>query len=280
MSEKEKKYFSLDFVKKEELKILAEFDRVCRKNQLRYSLSGGTLIGAVRHGGFIPWDDDVDVLMLREDYDRLCCIFQDEFPDNYFLQNYKTDKKYPNNFAKLLNLNIYALIEETEALDIKKGLCIDIFPIDRVTINPFIRKFDIGILSVINLLKYSSLNNVNENAVKRIIHRLLFMVARMVDTSRLNNVENKIRTKYNGGNSKITFADYIKPPYRLGRKDIYPYDIFLDYLEMDFEGLSLMAIAGYEQYLRITYGDYMTLPPEHDRVPGHNFYYYDAGVKT
>ena len=114
------------------LKLLRVFDDICRKNNLKYWLDGGTLIGAIRHNGFIPWDDDIDVAMLSDDYEKFIEIAQQELPDDVFLQTRKTDKEYPLYITKLRDK--YSTYEEQNVarLNCHKGIFIDIFPMDYI----------------------------------------------------------------------------------------------------------------------------------------------------
>ena len=115
-----------------ELDLLCEFDRVCKKLGLRYFLDGGTLLGAVRDGRFIPWDDDIDVIMLREDYDRLTALGPAEFKEPYFLQNAYTDMDYRRGLSQLRRSDTtFVLKREVEKrLPFNQGICIDIFVLD------------------------------------------------------------------------------------------------------------------------------------------------------
>lgn len=117
-----------------QLDLLSEFDRVCRKHDLRYILDFGTLLGAVRHQGFIPWDDDVDVSMLREDYDKLMEIGPKEFSYPYFFQNHKTDSDYDNSTAKLRRSDTSFIESEhlKHRTKYNKGIFIDIFVWDNI----------------------------------------------------------------------------------------------------------------------------------------------------
>lgn len=271
---RERIYYDLEYVKKEELDILIRFDKVCKKHNLKYSLAAGTLLGAVRHRGFIPWDDDIDVLMPRKEFDRFCDIFKEEFDETYFLQTFLTDAQYLNSFAKIINLNIPAHIAETESLDIKKGICIDIFPIDKVAESCLKRIQSLICMSFCSMLKYSLLVRENENYVTAILHRCMSFIVKKVGVKKINQWENRIRTKYNYSASQITYADSVKPPHKLTSDDLYPYYLFESYSEIWFEGRLFSAISDYQRYLTIMFGDYMSLPPEADRVPGHNFYHY------
>ncbi len=273
MKKNKRIYYDLNYIKSEELKMLIKFDEVCNKYNIRYSLSGGTLLGAVRHGGFIPWDDDIDVIMIRKDYEKFCNVFDSEYDENYYLQNYLTDSEYINNFAKILNLDIPALIEETENLSIKKGLCIDIFPVDKAPNNFLFRQIFIIKLSICSILKYSMLEK-NEHGIKRIIHHFIRFFIRKGRTISINQWENNIRKKYNATSSNITYGDFIKPPYKLSAKDIQPYDMYEYYTTMQFENHSFSVIKNYKKYLELTYGEYEKLPPPEDQKPGHNFYHY------
>lgn len=272
--DKEKIYYDLPYIHKEELKILLVFKVICDKYKLKYSLSGGTLIGAVRHKGFIPWDDDVDVMMPRKDYEKFAEVCMEELPEGYFLQTFHTDHDYLNGFAKLLNKNIPAFIEETDKLNIDKGICIDIFPIDRLPKQTYKLIYNIFRLSVFSVLKYSLMEQKNESVFKMAIHKFFKGITRYITTYKINLAEERIKTKYNRTNSDISFADYVKPPYKLRKKDIYPYHIFEEYSEIQFENESFSVLKEYEIYLEITYGDYMKLPPKEERIPLHNFYYY------
>lgn len=117
-------------LQKTEYEILKLFAEVCEAQNLRYYLTAGTLLGAVRHKGFIPWDDDIDVVMPRADYDRLCGLAQRVFPKEYFWQDENTEKFYPFPFAKLRKEGTLAIEERFDGRKMHQGVNIDIFPLD------------------------------------------------------------------------------------------------------------------------------------------------------
>ena len=116
------------------LQMMIEIDRICRKNNIQYILSGGTMLGAVRHHGFIPWDDDMDIAMPRKDYDRFVEIANSELPERFRLECYENTRDYPYNFGKVRDVNTIFKEKFTASLNINHGVYIDVFPMD-YTIN-------------------------------------------------------------------------------------------------------------------------------------------------
>lgn len=272
---REKKIYDLEYIQKQGLQILIVFDNICRKNKINYSLCAGTLLGAVRHKGFIPWDDDVDVMMTRDNYNKFILACEDNLPDGFFLQTFRTDKLYLNGFAKLLNLEIEAYITETEKMNIKHALDIDIFPVDRCPEKYIYNMFDIVLLSICSALKYSQLKQRANFKIKVITRFISKIIVGITGTYRINCFEEKVKTKYYMRDCRGSFVSFdTKPPYKWRQKDIYPFSLFDDYDEVEFEGHKFMSIKEKNQYLTITYGDYMQMPPLEQRVPMHNFYYY------
>ena len=126
-----------------ELDLLRKFTEVCEKHGLNYFMDGGTLLGAVRHKGFIPWDDDADVIMPREDYDKLWLIASEEFRGPYFFQTTLSEEKFFRSHAQLRNSNTTGFVVEDQQKDINKGIFIDIFVLDNIQENFFRRKLNL-----------------------------------------------------------------------------------------------------------------------------------------
>ena len=115
-----------------QLEILKVFDRICKEKDLQYSLYAGTLLGAVRHKGFIPWDDDIDVCMSREHYDRFLQIWDEVHPDGYILQNKEIEPAFTQSFSKIRKDHTTFLQDQKEAGKYHTGIFLDVFPIDRI----------------------------------------------------------------------------------------------------------------------------------------------------
>lgn len=122
----------LENMHKIQLNMLIEFDKICRRNNIKYILDAGTLLGAVRHKGFIPWDDDIDVRMLRDDYEKFCVVANKELPETMFFQNYKNDKGYPWMYSKIRMKGTKAVRIGQDRLNMEEGIYMDIFPCDGV----------------------------------------------------------------------------------------------------------------------------------------------------
>ncbi|MGA8943802.1 MAG: LicD family protein [Thermoactinomyces sp.] len=263
-------------LQKKEFEILREFDKAARKMGLPYTLSSGTLLGAVRHGGFIPWDDDADVAMLREDYERFLKEGQKYLPDYLFIQHYETDPDFPHNFIKLLDTRTVLVEHTTSRLNIKRGVFIDIFPIDRIPDNKIIRTIDRLILAFIYFTKFSvtmQFKKKRHSRLRKIIARILWPLGKAFGTYRLNRWETYIKTRYNH-NSKFeyTYGDNsIIIPTELKDSMILPIRIFQDLGEIEFEHHTFLALKERDRYLKTLYGDYMELPPEEQRVCKHMF---------
>lgn len=243
-----------------ELDILKQFIKVCDKLNINYFIIGGTLIGAVRHKGFIPWDDDIDVCMLRKDYEKFLKEGQKILEDKYFLQTYKTDKEYPCCFAKIRNSETTFIESSINHLDINHGIYIDIFPLDNLYKYSKIKS---------KLLYYSLFYEYfkkSNNKLKRLFNKIARIIYRKKDKIKLCEKLDNIYQKNNKKDSDIiinycgAWGD---------KRESHKKSDFMNYTMLQFEDIQVKAPIGYDRVLKDTYGDYMTLPPKEKQVSHH-----------
>lgn len=256
---------NLDEMQKIELNILKAFDTFCRKNGIMYSVGAGTMIGVVRHKGFIPWDDDVDIFMKREEY---CKFIQLISEHNYYIDEHYYAKvpgmenyRYP--FIKLMDDR--TIVYENNCLKEEMGVWIDIFPIDYCSNTDkgatFIAERQKKLFNCYQeynkLHPYDSIINITKNiflVAYRLTHR---WVKRDIFKYEKQLSENK-KMLYSG---TVVWTQSVK--------DVYPSDYFDEYVDMTFENVKVMVFKKYDQILKHRYGDYMVLPPENQRI-SHN----------
>ena len=248
-----------------EQEILDVVHSVCVENNLRYSLAFGTLLGAVRHSGFIPWDDDIDIMMPREDYEKLIKIWKDTAPEGYILQDYRTDLDYTNNFAKIRkNHTTFLQTEEERKKTYHKGIFIDIFPADKVARGKILREIQY-VACAINLL-YSRGYTSGTKGVIGGIEKILLSTNPKKYPKRRELAEKIIRYWNSDKN-----AEYFLPCVIEWCKGYYhPADMFDELVKIQFNGKEYYAVKDYDKILRLEYGDYMLLPPEEERVWKHH----------
>lgn len=246
-----------------ELHILQEFKRICDKYHIQYFLIGGTLLGAVRHHGFIPWDDDVDVGLLRSDYIKFLQVCKKELSTEYFLQTYESDSGYANIYAKI-RLNNTDFPESTNAHCLQhRGIFIDIFPYDYVPKNAWLRRYHrlkLYIISRVCEIKYDyKFETLSFKG--RIFQILCIILVNFIEKDHAVLSREKLLQKYNenptGYIGNWPFSDY-------------PIDLLNKFTQINFEGIKFYVPNDYHTFLTYAYGDYLTPPPEEQRLPHTN----------
>lgn len=261
---------TLDEIKQAEFQLLLCFDDYCRKHQIRYFLSNGTLLGAVKYKGFIPWDDDVDVLVPREDYDRLVASFTDD--DNIKLVSHEREKRYLFPFAKLCDMTI---IKDEPGIDngVPLGLSLDVFPLDTWDPDPVRAEQEARqIRKLIKGLSLSKLMAPNASkALKRAVQGVLIIASKLRSPGYfLNRI---IRTSCQEDQKGSGYLG-CKSWCIYGSREILPAEVFADTIEVEFEGSRFPAPAGFDMYLRSLYGDYHQDPPPEKQKSHHHFIAY------
>lgn len=249
-----------------QMDILTAVDKFCSDNGIVYSIACGTLLGAVRHGGFIPWDDDIDIYMLRDDYEKFLRIFPEKFEDKYSSKSLRNDPKWHNAYAKIYDIRTISIDSNASINNI--GINIDLFPIDDVpdddnqwlsyrnqqlllrkisrirvsSLFPF-KGIKVFLSLIFNRIRYSSL--LNEN-----------LPLKMDAFSQVNNMKSYSRV------FECACGMYCKKPF--------PKSLFDNITEIPFEDRRFKGFADADIYLSATYGDYMELPPISKRIRKHS----------
>ena len=249
------------------LEILKEVDRVCRKYSILYWLEGGTMLGAVRHRGFIPWDDDLDIAMFREDYDRFCEIAPQELKSGYFLQTRKTDPEYPLFFAKVRKNNTFIDEAKLDCFNIHKGIFIDIFPVDKMPkTTAKIKRHRLYLWFLFRLYFQTGKNTVPVSPFLSKPGLKFLLKSVKINKDKLYNYINKVYTKYNADKE----YDYTAS-WTMAQKFnwLYKKEWHESFIEVPFEDMTAKIPVGYDELLTNAYGDYMTPPPKDKQAPGH-----------
>lgn len=236
------------------LDIMREIDRVCRENNIDYFLDSGSTLGAIRHKGFIPWDDDIDVGMTRDNYDRFLSIAPQKLGNDFFLQTIDTDPHYNKLHAKVRKNNTVFMENGNENKNMHQGVFIDVFPFDRIPVS----------LSKI----YIWLNE----AYYRMFFRLTFTEYRITSFKDFlckiiigHNPQKRYNTLCSSFVSKKA-KGMISYCYFLNEHYVFKKELFENTMDVEFEGYNFKIMKDYDEYLRIMYGDYMQLPPIEKRV--------------
>lgn len=243
-----------------ELKILKDLAKVCEENGIQYFLSCGTLLGAVRHGGFIPWDDDIDIFMPLPDYKRFLKVGQkllnDAYGNAYFVQNYKTEKNYSEMWTQIRANNTTSMPVSWKKYDIHFGMCMDIFPLVGCSNDLRKQEKQKKALQLNRLLladKYMKAVDLPMTWKMKVLYAIPRSIRRWI-------------CKLNEPRFMLEFDSYDNAAaiwYKI--EAIYPQSIFSETIKIKFEDHEFLTIKEYDQYLTFAYGDYMKLPDEKDR---------------
>ena len=261
----------LDRIHKAELYVLSEFDKLCKENGLRYYAFAGTAIGAVRHNGFIPWDDDIDLGMMREDYERLKKIMKTKTDYEFRLTNPETDPDYCSAIIKFQQ-NDTAFVPPYAVNDkAKLGMHVDIFVYDKISDDK--KKAakqvrDARIYARLMFLRKYANPEIKGKGLKvgiqklscKMIHYMLALFH--VSPRWLYKRFQKVAQAANNENCKYytTFQSTVIPRCRVKEKDIYPL------VDVKFEDRTMPLIKEYDKSLTRIFGDYMTVPPKEKRI--------------
>lgn len=255
----------LEKLQKVEFEILVELDKYCKNHEIKYSLIAGTLLGAVRHKGFIPWDDDIDIAMTRSEYTKFCnCIAKNPIPSLIFsnFENYKYCEISHGKVGKVGT--VFLQKGDVESVG-HHEIWVDIFPFDKTPIN--VKNSEtIKIGKELIMLTRANVLRTDDNLIKRIVRLIIrlypFRHKRMKkNVQKLKELDLKILDNYEW--ISLSCLESIK-------KWRYPSKLLENYTEIMFDGYPFMVFNGYKEILSILYGDYMQLPPETERVCKHN----------
>lgn len=255
---------SLRKLQLEELEILKKLIEICKKNKIQYFILGGTFLGAIRHKGFIPWDDDIDIGMPRNDYEKFIELFS-----KYEKEDFKLEKLKYRYFIKIVNKNI--TVKSNTGINSEIiGAWIDIFPLDGMPSNIFKKRIHMfGILFWRAMFQFSNFSravNVKQNK-RPIYEKILISIGRIFKLENiLNNFEiekklDKCLKKYNYENSE--FVGNFMGAYKF--KEMFHKKIYDEINEYEFEGIKLIAPKNYNFVLKQLYGNYMKLPSIEER---------------
>lgn len=261
------KELTTEELKATQLEILKHVDKFCKEHNIKYSIYAGTLIGTVRHHGFIPWDDDIDIMMLRDQYTKFLSEYSKSVQDRYKLYAFELDKNWTHAFAKVDDQKT-VLIHNVSS-QFLTGVTIDIFPVDKIPSNEKARKkiyFRHDLyrkLRAAKVIRLDKHRNLLKNLMILVNKILLFPITiKMLVgwiTSKASLYENNC-CEYCGN-----------VVWGYGQKEMHPISDFDDYVNMVFEGYDVPVLKGYHNYLTATFGDYMMLPPKELQIRHHDF---------
>ncbi len=248
-----------------QLEILKVFDSFCKQYGLKYSLYAGSLLGAVRHKGFIPWDDDLDVCMSRKEYDRFLSLWEEKAPLGYLLQNKENSKYFDQSFSKIRKDHTTFLQDEIEIGNHHTGIFLDVFPIDRIPNGRLQRAFFKWHCMKYQLLTREFSPPCGSFFIKAGAAIILFTIPKQ-RRERVRQNELKKIVRYNGDHRLETIAIETVQSLRVP----FAPDLLDKFVMLPFEDGEFMCFADWDDLLRRQYGDYMKLPREEERAWKHH----------
>lgn len=274
-------------VQEKQYEILKEVDRICRKNNIKYHLYAGTLLGAIRHNGFIPWDDDIDIAMKREEYEKFLKVVITDLDNRFFIQHFSTDKNSIIPFIKIRMNNTTFLEKESKNIKMHQGIFIDIFPLDKVINGKSSFKYKINILRIKILFKI--MINAHGSIVynKKIgilnIFKIPIKIFKIFPARLFNRKINSLSQKYSDANS-IYYSNLSNSVDKTQLKRFMMNEDELEkFLNWRFIYDEFPITELYDQVLTRCYGDYLSYPPKEMQVPHHgtiisfdNLHFYDG----
>jgi len=254
-----------------QLEALKEIHRICEKYGTNYCMIGGTLMGAVKHKGFIPWDDDIDIAMLRTDYDRFLSCYPAEQSEKYFLQNYWTDIDFHPPLTRLCIKGTYVDDQLTKHLSFNKRAYIEIFPIDNIPDDDKLQNKQRNKLRMIDTLMRFKACLIYQKGpfLTKLIAKKIFKVMLLpISLKFLQRRREKVMKEYSKQTTSRVCSTVSKYMYRqVMKRSVYEKRVLLE-----FEGGWYSAPQQWDAYLKQIYGDYMTLPTEEMRKPSFDVY--------
>lgn len=256
------------------IEILKYIDNICKENNINYTLIGGSLIGAIRHDGIIPWDDDVDIGLIHDEYNKLLAAIEKDNNPIYKLLTNDNNETYFYPFAKVVDTR--TIVKELNYKTIKDyGVYVDIFEYNAAPdsrINQYIHYKKIFIAK-----RLLGMCAIDEKSVKaKMYKRIARKLVNKIGVQKLIYLYNKLIHKYNSKEKGYVISNW--PCYGY-KKEFHKKEYLLKYTRHKFENIDAMIIKNYDEMLKTTFGDYMTPPPEEKRVTHHHMEVYYKSEK-